>query len=116
MTIPITTTITGAPSPSTVYGSTVNLGSTVTGESGAVTYTWYVNYNGGGNSEVESGTGSAFDAYSFTPSAVGSYTVTLDVSDTADDTGTASASFSVTPATATISVGYSGIYDCTPTA
>jgi hypothetical protein len=83
-----TVTIDGAPATST-EGSQIDLSSSVTG-SAPFTYAWEVEKDG---SNYDNST----DAYlSFTPYDNGSYVVTLNVTDGAGKTGTASASIDVT--------------------
>ena len=109
-------TISGAPTTA-VYGTPINLAGSlnpVNAESGTATYTWLVN-----NTAVATGTSTAAQNYSFnysfTPAQVGSYTVTLNVTDAAGDTGTTSVTFGVTQApltAAAVSVtDNGGVYD-----
>jgi PKD repeat protein len=80
-------TITGLPSWGySPLGTQLTLGSSVSGGVGADTYSWTVTQNG---ATVTTGTGSSL---SFTPPSTGTYQVALSVTDSANETATASGS------------------------
>jgi PKD repeat protein len=92
---PPAVTITGAPAAADA-GAAVSLGSTVTdpdpaGQAAGFTYAWSVTDNG---AAFASGGGSSF---SFTPTAAGTYVVTLAATDNDGGTGTASQTIAVNP-------------------
>jgi hypothetical protein len=80
----LTVGITGLPSSGhSPEGSAITLGSTVQGAVGGVTYAWQVLKNGSPFASANT------SAMTFTPDDIGSYQVTLTVTDSAGNTGSA---------------------------
>ena len=97
-TVPIGVAITGVPAGNTSpEGVPLSLQDTLAGESGAVSRDWHV---AAGNGQViADGTGATF---AFTPSGIGTYTVTDTVTDSAGNSGSATTVVSVTSAAPTV--------------
>jgi hypothetical protein len=84
--VPVGVAITGGPASSTPEGTQVSYNASTTGADGAVTYAWTVTKNHNGVLTTGYATGSDA-AFSFTPDDDGTYTVSLDVTDAAGNTG-----------------------------
>ncbi len=100
----LTATITGLPSSGySLEGTKLTLGSSVSGGTGADTYSWTVTLGG---TTVASGAGSSL---AFTPTSTGTYQAALTVTDAAKDTATASGSVVIDlPPTVSLGGPYSG--------
>ncbi len=106
LTVPIAVSVTGNPG-SGPEGTAITLGSTISGQQGAATYAWSVTKDGS-SFTLPGGTITNASTFTCTPTDDGSYVATLLVTDSSSDSGSATASMTISNVAPTASIGNSG--------